>query len=597
MRQRSSRSLAGLVGAAGLAGCGAGSPGPVAGALSPARWPAAERTRFLGELQNTPRTSAGVATGKQGAVTVAYGAFAARAGLAALEQGGNALDAALTAALTQVALTGGAPISYFGILSLVYYDAKTGEISTMNANWNTLRGETDPRTIPGGVSFQGQEFLGTTPSGRTALVGGFMKGVEAAHRKFGKLPFAALFDPAIYVAEEGMPVTKAFAGYLGLRAQDLARLPATKAVFFKPDGSPYREGEIFRQPALAGTLRQIAAHGSDYMYRGPWGAKLVAAVQADGGKLTAEDLAGYEVIWAPPIRGRVGDFEIATLPPPNYGGIGLIEAQHLAAAAGLQAQGHWSRSGAALRTAATITQGWMVSLFPEAARAQLYPGLDFSTEHRLTPEHARAYWTLLEQGKLPVKWAEEGPKHSDDVVVIDRDGNMAALTQSINCVLWGKTAINVDGISIGDPASFQQAQIAQVGPGHRLPDPTETGLLLEEGKPVVAFASMGAGLHQRTFQGIQNVAIYGMTVDQAIDAPDFFLPSMVPPTAGYVLTIPEGRFPKSVLESSGLKYQEVGGPNARFGGEGVWIAISRDPLTGELRAASHNRSNSAALAF
>jgi len=530
-------------------------------------------------------------------VTVAYGAYAARAGLEALARGGNAIDAALATALTQVALTGGAPISYFGILSLIYYDARTGKIETMNANWNTVKGETDPRTIPGGIDLSDERRLGTTPSGRTALVGGFIKGVEAAHRRFGKLPFRVLFDPAIHVAEHGMPVTKALAAQFMMRAPDLARLPATRANLLKPDGSPYREGETFRQPALARTLRAVASQGADYMYRGLWARRLVAAVQADGGKMTLDDLAGYEVIWGPPIHGRVGDYQIATLPPPNYGGVGMIEAQNLAAAAGLVRDQQWSQSPVALRKAATATQAWILGLIPEAARRQLYPEMDLSDSARITMDHARALWSLIDAGKLPVKWAEEGPKHSDDVVVIDSEGNMAALTQSINCVIWGKTAINVDGVSIGDPASFQQAQIAAAGPGKRLPDPTETGLLLRDGKPVLAFASMGAGLHQRTFQGLLNVAVHGMTVDQAIDAPDFFLPTLDPRAGGYVLAVPEGRFPKSVLDGTGIKYLEVGGEGARFGGEGVWVAISRDPKTGELRAASHNRSNSAALAY
>jgi gamma-glutamyltranspeptidase / glutathione hydrolase len=565
--------------------------------LSPGRWPAGEEARYHGQ-QNAVRSTAGVATGTNGAVTVAYGAYAARAGLEALKQGGSAIDAALTTALTQVALTAGAPISYFGIMSLVYYDAKTGQISTMNAGWNTIKAEAAPLTIPGGVSLSDEKRLGTVPSGRTALVGGFMKGVEAAHRRFGKLPFAALFDPAIHVATNGMPVTGKLAAQFIMRAPDLARLVATKAVYLKPDGSTYREGETFKQPALATTLRAVATRGADYMYRGPWAERAVAAVQADGGKMAREDLAEYEVIWSPPITGRVGRFELVSLPAPNQGGVAMIEAQNLAVVAGFPALGHWSTSGAALRKAAEATQAWIVSLIPPAARKQLFPNRDFSDTARVTMAHAEAFWREIEAGKLPIKWGKDDtPKHSDDVVVIDRDGNMAAITHSINCVIWGKTAITVDGISIGDPGSFQQALIATTGPGKRLPDPTETGLLLENGVPVLAFASMGSGLHQRTFQGLANYALFGMPVDQAIDAPDFFLPSMSPALGGYVLSVPAGRFPPAVLGATGLPYQELATDEARFGGEGVFVAISRDPETGMLRAASHNRSNSAALAY
>src|SRR5262245_53546342 len=93
--------------------------------ISPATWPKGEYERFVA-AQNVDHTQAGVATGTNGAVTVAYNGIAARAGLEALKQGGSAVDAAMTAAVTQVTATAGAPISYFGILSLVYYDAKTG---------------------------------------------------------------------------------------------------------------------------------------------------------------------------------------------------------------------------------------------------------------------------------------------------------------------------------------------------------------------------------------------------------------------------------------------------------------------------------------
>jgi gamma-glutamyltranspeptidase/glutathione hydrolase len=110
-------------------GCTAPEPTPAVADLSPAIWQA-DYDQFMA-AQLVERASAGVATGSSGAVTVAYNGLAARAGLEALKQGGNAIDAAMTTVLAQVALTGGAPISYFGIMSLVYYDAATGDVHTM----------------------------------------------------------------------------------------------------------------------------------------------------------------------------------------------------------------------------------------------------------------------------------------------------------------------------------------------------------------------------------------------------------------------------------------------------------------------------------
>ncbi len=570
---------------------------PQAVSLSPRDWPAGDYDQFI-RAQANIRTQAGLATGRRGAVTVAYNALAARAGLEALAKGGNAIDAAMTTALTQVALTGGAPISYFGIMSLVYYDAASGKVYTMNAEWDTVRGETDAATIPGGISMATEAGLrGTAVSGRTALVGGFLKGVGAAHQRFGKLPFKALFDPAIHVAEQGIPVTKGLADKFRFRQEDLSRLPATKAIFMKPDGGRYQVGETFKQPALAATLREVASQGTDYIYKGPWAKKLVAAVQADGGKMTLEDLSAYEVIWDEPLVAPIGNgYTVYTNPPPNMGGLALIEAQLLAEASGLDKESHWTKSGPSLRKASDIAQMYVLQYLPEASVKQIYPGLDYSPASRASRGTAVELWKRMQAGAVPFRWklpATSG--HSDDVVAVDEAGNMAAITHSINCVDWGRTAINIDGISIGDPGSFQQSQIARTTPGTRLVSPTETGILFKDGAPVMGFASMGNGLHSRTFQALLNVVRFGMTVDQAINTPDFLMPAN-DATGRLTLRVPKDKFPAAVLQSTGYAYEEIPADNMRFGGEGLWVAISRDPKTGQLRAASHNRNNSAAVA-
>jgi gamma-glutamyltranspeptidase / glutathione hydrolase len=553
--------------------------------LSPANWPAGEYDRFM-KAQGIDRTTAGSAKGKQGAVTVAYN--------------GNAMDAALTAAMTQIALTIGAPISYFGIMSLVCYDAKTKKTYSLNAEWNTVRGETDPKSIPGAVDFSSREALQGTGdvSGRTALVGGFMKGVEAAHKRFGKLPFASLFDPAIHIAEQGMPVSPMLAEIFSFRDQSIRRLPETRDTLVKPDGKGYVLGDTFRQPRLAETLRAVASAGADYMYGGPWGQRLIKAIQADGGKMTIDDLKDYQVIWSDPLEAplRKG-YKIHTSPSPNFGGASLIEAQNLADEAGLCGGEHWTKSGEQLRKAAEITQLFGISMFPKATQEAIFPGIDFSPAARVTKDHAAALWKQMAAGKTFTKWKRTTPMHSDDVVAIDAEGNMVAITHSINCVYWGKTGIFVDGISISDAASIQQAAIAMVTPGDRLPAPTETGILFKDDVPVLAFASMGAGLHQRTFQGLLNVTCFGMDVEQAINTADFYMPSTDPKTGDTVLAIPEDRFDEKVLKDTGLVWRVVPLSEARLGGEGKWVAISRDPRTGALHAASHNRNNSDAVAF
>jgi gamma-glutamyltranspeptidase/glutathione hydrolase len=334
------------------------------------------------------------------------------------------------------------------------------------------------------------------------------------------------------------------------------------------------------------------------MYGGAWGEKLIAAIQADGGVMTLDDLKAYQVLWADPIVADIGaGYSVASAPWPNAGGVSLIEAQHMADVAGLTRGPHWSQSADALRKALDITQAMSLMFFPPEALVAIFPGVDFSPEARVTRAHAEQLWPLLERGSPLGNWKRTQPMHSDDVVAIDAEGNIAAITQSINCVMWGKTAIVVDGISIGDPASFQQALIARTTPGGRLPAPTQTGVLFKDGAAILGFASMGAGLHQRTFQGLLNYTRFGMTVEEAINAPDFYLPSTDPQTGELTAAFPVGRFDRSVLEGLGYAWREVELGEARLGGEGKWVAIERDPKTGVLSAASHNRNNSAAVAF
>ncbi len=162
------------------------------GKMSPEAWPPGELEKYWRLQHDYQRPHPAVESAK-GMVAVTTDAFSARIGLEALQQGGSAADAALATALAQIALEAGAPTSYAGILTMVYYDAASKKVYSLNAGYNTVLEEKEPITIPG----EGK------PSGRTALVPGFFAGVQAAHDRFGKLPFASLFDPAIYLAEKG----------------------------------------------------------------------------------------------------------------------------------------------------------------------------------------------------------------------------------------------------------------------------------------------------------------------------------------------------------------------------------------------------------
>jgi gamma-glutamyltranspeptidase / glutathione hydrolase len=567
--------------------------------LAPSAWPKAEQDRWWA-VQQAALPGNPPARGHHGAVATALHALAARVGLEALRQGGSAIDAVLATALTQIVLGGGAVISFFGILHLMHHDAATGETTSLNAGWNTVLGEDDPMSIPGTLNAAGDgvaNMMGSgEPSGRTALVGGFMRGLEVAHRRYGKLPFARLFEAAIELAEEGFPVSPSLARYIDMRKHDLARLPETRAIFYKRDGSAYVEGEHFRQLALAETLRRIAAQGADHMYAGAWAARCIAAIQADGGKMTLEDLARYHPIWSPAVRVQRGERTLTLLGEPSEGSTYLVEALNLATAAGLTRRPHWSRSGDSLARVAKCcaAMGLFYNKSPDERQAEC-PDLDLSRAARLTQAHADKLWGRLEHEE-PITFLPKGA-HSDVVVAIDADGNMAALCHSINCLTWGRTAIVVDGVSIGDPASYMQPMVAATPRGAQLPNPIELGLILKKGKPEIAWSSMGVGLHYQTTMSLLNVIDHGMTIEQAADAPRLLLPiASYGDVKKLILRVIDGEFPDAVLEGTGFDVKRVPRADTRFA-QGLWVAIQRDPETRALTAISPSYTNGQAAAF
>jgi len=147
---------------------------------------------------------------------------------------------------------------YAGILTMVYYAAAGKKVYSLNAGFNTPRLENDPLSIPGMGSH----------SGRTALVPGFFAGAQAAHARFGKLPFASLFDPAIYLAQNGFMIDREIGKQISLQKSFITRLAESKQVFTKANGELYKEGDLFKQPRLAETLRKVATQGAAYIYQG-----------------------------------------------------------------------------------------------------------------------------------------------------------------------------------------------------------------------------------------------------------------------------------------------------------------------------------------
>lgn len=511
-----------------------------------------------------------LAEGRNGVVVGTTGPLAVHAGLEILKKGGSAADAVMATSLAQVVECGGAYVSHAGILSMVYYDAATGKVFFLNACYNTPLEEKDPGTIPA---------LGE-PSGRTALVPGFMAGVQAAHDRFGKLPRMTVFEPALAMAEKGFKVSPMLARFVDTRKSVLSRLPETRRVFSKEDGTFYAEGDLFKQPELAKTLGQIAEKAAAFMYTGDWAEEFVAAVQKEGGKINLDDMKAYQVIWEEPLQTNYRDHQVYLPGPSSLGGVAMLEALNLLEKADLPRLGNYTTTPASLFWLMQISHCHVLSFLPDQTLKN-FQGLDLTAPSRVKKETVAAIWQLMQEGKwyFASQFHKDGdaPGHSDGVVVVDRWGNMAAVTHSINTTLWGNTGIFVGGISIPDSAVFQRDAIGRAGPGKRLPDPMCPLIVFKDGKPVLGSSAIGGGLHARSLQVLVGFLDFGLDPQIAVEAPAFMLAEF--PVGKPIARVEEGQFDRKLLdgvEALGQKIKELSQQESA-GHRGYWVGVHVDP--------------------
>lgn len=530
--------------------------------------------------------SIATASAENGLVVGTTAPDAVRAGVTILQQGGSAADAALATALAQVPLMLGNFISYAGIMEFLYFDAESGQIYSMNAGWDIPRAETDPLSIPTTqFPFQGS----SNPSGRTALVPGFMAGLESAHARFGSLPFAALFEPAISFARQGV-VIDSFQGSLIAEFDPvLTRLPETAALFTRQDGQLYQIGDLFQQPLMADTLESVAQNGAAEMYTGDWGREFVQVIQREGGAIRMEDMAAYQPIWTEPVSTGYAGYTIYGPGLPGEGGVSLIEAFNLLEAAGLDGEEHFTSQPESMFWMQQIMQASVLNAFDAQGLDMLFPGYDLSPESRLTKSTAARLWEGIQAGDLLLftPMAEAQNTHSAAVVAVDRQGNIAALTHTSNAYLYGGSGISVQGIYIPDPGSYQQSKLHTTGAGNRLPNIINPVIVLEDGQPVWASACIGS-VHGETFQRLASVLAFGMDLQEAQQAPTLLYPRIDEDSLRSVGQVFPGEFDPEVIQAVRDLGQPVEAIPLNFDtfalNRGILAAIRIDPQSGWMNA-------------
>jgi len=503
-----------------------------------------------------------------------------------LERGGNAIDAAV-AMNAMMGLVAPMNDGIGGDLFAIIYEAKSGKLYGLNASgW-----------APKGLTVAHLRAKGrTTMPARgidAATVPGAVNGWEKLLTRFGKKRFADVLAPSIAYAEAGFPVGEVVSVYWKDSEKVLREdVPTTKT--FLPGGRVPLSGEMFRNPELAWTYRQIAAGGAAAFYKGAVAARLLASSKSHGGTMTAADLAEFDSEWVEPISTTYRGWTVYEL-PPNGQGIAALEMLNIMETFPLATMGH--NSAPALHH--------MIEAKKLAyADMQQYDGDPRFVKIPVSAMRSKAYAVerarLVSASKATCNVSSGTPSGTDNgttyLSAVDKAGNMISLIQS-NYSTVGFGA----GIAVADAGfvwhnrgagfSFDPASPNALA-GRKRPLHTIIPAFMEKGDTRVAFGIMGGwNQAQAHAQFVSNIVDFGMNIQGALDAPRFSKETFPGCDVNF-----ESRIPDGVLKALAAMGHEIvmrGDYSSTRMGAGQ--AVMRNYTTGINSGASDPRKDGSAV--
>jgi len=466
------------------------------------------------DAQERDRTQARSVVVTRYGIVSAEQPLAAQAGVQILSAGGNAIDAAVAtnAAMGLMSPTGN---GIGGDLFALVYIAKEKKLYGLNASGWAPAGHT--------LEYYKSKGLKELPErGVFAVtVPGVVEGWSKLLGRFGTKKFTELLAPAIRYAEEGFPVAELVATGWRSSTGMLAATPSSAKTFLI-NGQPPRPGEIFRNPDLAWSLKQIAAQGRDGYYQGEIAKRIVAATNALGGEWTEADLAEFSAEWVEPISTTYRGWTVYEIPPQGQG-IAALMMLNLMEHFPLGDYGHNSTKALhAMIEAKKLAYADMLRYVGDQRFAQVpISGMlskDYAKE-RVKQINAAQANCNVEAGKPPAP--------GDDTIymsVVDKEGNIVSLIQS-NYSGFG-SGIVPEGVGFmlhNRGALFSMdAQSPNVIAGHKRPLHTIIPAFMEKGDVKIGFGIMGGwNQSQAHAQFVSNVVDHGMNIQAAMEAARF----------------------------------------------------------------------------
>jgi gamma-glutamyltranspeptidase/glutathione hydrolase len=471
------------------------------------------------------------AEGSHGAVAT-VSQIASQAGVDAMKKGGNAVDAAVAAALTlgvvnsfNSGLGGGCFILVRQANGqLVAIDGRETAPAAATRDMFLRQGKPDPQLSQIGALASG------TP--------GELKALELALKTGGRLTLKELLLDAAKIAADGFVVDEHYAAVLQNEASELKKFDSTRAAFFKPDGTAYGAGEILKQPDLARTYRAIASEGTGWFYGGTFASATETWMKQNHGIMTASDLRDYRAVLRQPISTEYRGFTVVSFPPPSSGGAHVLEILNI-----LQTRDFRSPDFTALDRTHFIAEAMKLAF---ADRAFWLGDPDFVKVPRglISPDYGRELAGKIDlrhttrvtgHGTPPNAASDVFPEHTTHISAADAEGNWVALTATINTHFGCKAVIPGTGVIMNDemddftaaPGAVNYfgltgAEANAVAPRKRPLSSMSPTLVLKNNKPILSVgAAGGPTIISQTVLNIVNVVDLGMDAQRAIDAPKF----------------------------------------------------------------------------
>ncbi len=509
--------------------------------------------------------------------------LASQTGAQILARGGSAVDAAIACnavlAVTEPMMTGPG-----GDLFVMFWDANTGKLTGLNAS-----GPSPKALTP---AFLAQHDVHRMPADgiHTVTVPGAVMGWYQMHQRFGKLPWKDLFQDAIAFAEQGFPVYEGASEVWSDPAivQRMEANPESKRVFLA-GGKPPHPGQVFRNPEMAHAFRLIADQGPDAFYKGEIASAILKTSEHLGGTMTAQDLASYSPEWVQPLSIDYRGWRVYEL-PPNGQGMAALEMLNIMETVPPTPLGAFSapelhkRIEAMKLAYSDVHANVTDPRFHDAPVAQL-----------LSKEYARKRAAEIDANRANcnVKAGDPVGSNTTYLTVVDKDGNIASWIQSLFSAFGSRVTVEGMGFALQNRgASFTlDAKHPNVLAGGKRPFHTIIPAFMEKGDEHIGFGIMGGAVQPMAHaQFVSNFVDYGMTLQEALEAPRFFK-SGAPGCDVYI----ESRVPEQTLQQLSERGHQIRIGRAYVETMGRGQAILHNSKTGVNYAASDPRADGAAI--